>query len=115
MKQIKFRAWNLSEKKWTTFGTCIDSKAFEVGGVFKPFRDVVIQQFTSLEDKNGKEIYEGDVLRWKESAAGIVEFVAPSFRVRIHGYRNLDPFPVDLDFVGLEVIGNIYENPNLLH
>lgn len=76
-----------------------------------------IMQFTGLKDKNGKEIYEGDVLRDSESIV-IVKFVDGEFSVdyRTMGgkWRNYGSlFDYLGDYEG-EVIGNIHDNPDLL-
>ena len=80
--------------------------------------NVILMQFTGLTDKNGKEIYEGDIMRipmtvgyatmvWEEEQAGF-------FAQIIEGEEILS---ARIDYAnerGIEVIGNIYENRELL-
>lgn len=135
-REIKFRAWNteinkmgsaLPLKVWT------DDIATEIGRK-KYLRDkdnIILMQFTGLKDKTGKEIYEGDILRWRvrERLGGfceqldVVEFLRGSFITRQHnGDRNYEN---DIESVFDDgnyeqitkestVIGNIYENPELI-
>ena len=81
-------------------------------------KDLVLMQSTGLKDKNGKEIFEGDILDYKGRKA----------LVRWHGsyasfiYRFVDELqkrktewkPLYLAYMKCEIIGNIYENPELL-
>lgn len=78
--------------------------------------EVELVEFTGLLDKNGEEIYEGDVLlTFAEECRGVVTYAAPAFQIEWHAYRSLDPFFGLLDSEGeYEVIGNVYENPELL-
>jgi uncharacterized phage protein (TIGR01671 family) len=71
--------------------------------------DLVVMQFTGLTDKNGKEIYEGDIVK---------RFTGYVFEVKIREYslgaiNNSKAFGYDLHPLD-EVIGNIYQNPELL-
>lgn len=111
MREIKFRAWNLFEKKMVYFEL---AQAHEVSQ--KSFAVDPVMQYTGLKDKNGREIYEGDLLGiqhkndyeiaavlWGEGEwlAGILALNANLF---MEGKAACD----------LEVVGNIYENPELL-
>ncbi len=114
MREIKFRAWNVVTKKM------IDLKKItplalnmDTDGLFIPFSDgLPLMQFTGLRDKNGKEIYEGDILHQDNYSDWVVEWRNTGF----HIYNVCNPgtyFPlVQSD---REVIGNIYENQELLN
>lgn len=112
MREIKFRAWNKARnvmvdlQKITPFA--LDASIMNMDGVFIPFHsDLVLMQYTGLKDKNGKEIYEGDLVDsgGTNQLPLTIIFYAPSFMMkRSHGQHHFIH-----DFV--EVIGNIYENP----
>ena len=78
-------------------------------------KDIILMQYTGLKDKNGTEIYEGDIVREKNADdEGIVVEVVwqkGAFYGRENGFE--PEYLVD-DFLEGEVIGNIYENPKLL-
>ncbi|MFU0723088.1 YopX family protein [Streptococcus sp. IMAU11622] len=124
----KFRAW-MKSLKWMCDVTNIsfDSKFVDIcqqGDTERytemsvEFDEVKLMQSTGLKDKNGKEIFEGDILDYKGRKA----------LVRWHGsyasfiYRFVDELqnrktewkPLYLAYMKCEIIGNIYENPELL-
>lgn len=121
MREIKFRVW-LKEKKIMgevlgidilhkeIFFSNEDVDCYE----YKDFKNIELMQYTGLEDKNNKEIYEGD----------IITFYNRKYKVTFNteGARfvlRYDEFELDIIFINhnnkrMEVIGNIYENPELL-
>jgi uncharacterized phage protein (TIGR01671 family) len=146
MRELKFRTWfedtNEVTKPWTIcdvsegkdpnfgfirkepFGAGTGGTA--VGGIYlSQVRNHRIMQYTGLKDKNGKEIYEGDILscfsswitcnksnriRRQELQAGIVTFKFGHFRIEDEkGYCIKD---ID-DEEDLQIIGNIYQTPEI--
>jgi uncharacterized phage protein (TIGR01671 family) len=120
MKEIKFRAWNTQEKKmlfrrlfemnWYETPTN-DEKGCHTWGAISggQSRFLEVMQYTGLKDKNGKEIYEGDVVNFEGITNYEIKFIRGGFAVDFKdGHRYLG------QFANPEIIGNIYENPELL-
>ena len=122
-REIKFRAW---DKKRKCYAKAIQTtnqgwkgyrdKTYITNGIMCFSKWVlsrfIIEQYTGAEDKNGKEIYEGDIVsvhnknHKNEYDIGVVEFGKAAFRC---------PFLLGKYQSGqVEVIGNIHENPELL-
>lgn len=78
--------------------------------------DCELMQFTGLNDKNGKEIYEGDILREDRGSIGKVIFINGAFKCQMtHSkYAPWQIYHKKHKFY-FEIIGNIYENPELLN
>ena len=124
-REIKFRAW---DKKFNTmFPTeCIEFYGWGQINIIdeegdSEERDVVLMQYTGLKDKNGKEIYEGDVVRFKYTPSSltkaIIEYDEESiaFKLEVKESEEWCKHSCYLEpRCQIEVIGNIYENPNLV-
>lgn len=141
-REIKFRIWDKYNHEYWHYlrpEIVFDSDGaakieFYIGGAgkFHDYRDgdFVIQQFTGLKDKNEKEIYEGDILRiklpdtsyWQDEPRQIwnaeVKYEEDRggyiLQFREHGRRQ--PY-IDLNYdsaCDAEILGNIFENPDLL-
>ena len=80
--------------------------------VFNVLPIVYVRQFTGLKDKNGKEIYEGDIVK-SVYGNGYIVFEYIGFAIKSIGSESID-FEFPSFYLNCEIIGNIYENPELL-
>lgn len=142
-RTIKFRAWNsekklmgyfdltdfVAEEKYGDYhaeAMCSDAKgSFVFSITSSDTKYAIVMQFTGLTDKNGKEIYEGDIVHLVVGNRGGSEFVGDIYwngdeaRWTLRhpkGYHG--HFGVTRDIIEVlekwEIIGNIHENPELL-
>jgi uncharacterized phage protein (TIGR01671 family) len=135
-RPIKFRAWNHRYKKMFDV-THLDMSSSEVMTGYVDFegnegdvwdaifdgKDYTLMQYTGLKDKNGKEIYEGDIVRYKERMDDHGEVQTLEAKVFyseeygsffMGGLVGWNTFHDNSLYDVPEIIGNIYENPELL-
>lgn len=120
-REIKFRAWH--GKQMTTSGimfNCSTSCLVTPDGAI-----MKLMQYTGVKDRNGKEIYEGDIVRFESENCdgkilefGEVVYVAPEFKFKMlkQGIMNKGAkMSIWAEYQKeYAVVGNIYENPELL-
>ena len=139
---IKFRVWNIEDKCWdnpSILEVWNDKgklepfqyiKSGKLDPIYTPIENYIIQQFTGLLDKNNKEIYEGDILELKNEESYLDSYKHSKFIVKWNGYylaffENIqlniksymgdDPYRFIKCFSKYsQIIGNIFENPDLL-
>ena len=128
----KFRAWDVHEKKMFTNDQLIiwngnvyanDNSELNVNNLKGwSIDEKYLMQSTGLKDKNGKEIFEGDIVKYKAGCNTFTEEVAYDKNFAGFGVRDANANIIftfgelaeDIDLHSLEVIGSIYENPELL-
>ena len=107
-REIKFRVWDSVYLNWK------NPEDYTYTELFLDDK-YIVQQYTGMVDKDGKEIYEGDIIFGKvyygsENGIGIVVYFTGSFIV---DWRNQIDDPLD-EIPNIKVIGNIFENSELL-
>lgn len=133
MREIKFRAWDKNDKRIFIDPQMIDFYNKKIGYMqyqteympdtsysipvgFEEFEYSELMEWTGLYDKNGEDIYEGDIIfeSFGEKYYKVI-FENGSFKAEFKG--DFEEYSFDLiDVVaqGCEVVGNIYENPELM-
>ena len=137
MREIKFRAWDKENKRFLEDYELSECNLDRDGSIYrpdnsKPFNkydgEPIFLQYTGLKDKNGKEIYEGDIVTKncypyidedKQNYVAIVEWCFAGFHT-VYKCVNKDKRGISeginqpLEDVDFEIIGNLFENPELI-
>jgi uncharacterized phage protein (TIGR01671 family) len=122
MREMKFRAWSKKEKKFLTVGfsiigevTVFDMlKAHQLE--IEDLNDIEVQQWTGLKDKNGRDIYEGDVVMRNDYIGQIVfndgsfKWVGRQVNEKLHHLA----YPITTSWYEYTVVNSIFENPEML-
>jgi uncharacterized phage protein (TIGR01671 family) len=118
MRDIKFRAWNYKRNRMETrFTPCCGESPInsELYYITSGQTDLELMQYTGMEDSKGTEIYEGDIVESPNSVF-TVEWTKEGYwnAVKVSGVHLCSTQTVYGKGCLYEVIGNIYENPELL-
>ena len=114
-RETKFRMWSIKDRFMDDTPVVYKGAPCTIDTegkvVWMPQEDTILMQFTGLLDKNGKEIYEGDIVR-----QGVVEFKFGKWLIvnKQDDLKTKILYDTIHDTNEQEIIGNIYENPNLL-
>lgn len=114
MRKIQFRVWDVQRRKFISdylfdkwgFVMCSTYPRFYYDAAHETTCNVM--QFIGITDKNGLEIYEGDILK-NGTWVGMIVYEAPEFKF------NDGSTSFSVSFWEFEVIGNIYEHPEMLN
>lgn len=125
MREIKFRAWNGNEMFYPetennsdTFWSGFNSGKVEIRDYTTEIADnlCIPLQYTGLKDKNGKEVYDGDIVEFRcdgciQSEVGKIKRSVIVFE---NGSFDIKDWSIN-ETKWIEIVGNIYENPELLN
>ena len=131
MRELKFRAWSLEYKCYVdVWEITFDDEglpgvlSFEYNGLLhkEPAHDFALEQYTGLKDKNGLDIYEGDIVKARWFRAKNARFNTRGEVKFNDGWFYIHDDPDGQDRLGvpihncydMEIIGNIHEDPELL-
>ena len=129
MRDIKFRCWDTENKEMLEVQELDYEDSYNGQSMIRTTmysdyfdtEDMILMQYVGLKDKNGKEIYEGDIVKFRfkddreefPDLIGYIEYQTTFTAFRI--MSNQGSFKIDITEIKfIKVIGNIYKNPELL-
>ena len=114
MRNFKFRVWDILNRRMLKWGDIFNLQAWEIFPGTPEQRAFKVMQYTGLKDINGVEVYEGDILQDKGAYICVVRYKDFQY---VCEYKNfIEPlYDMIINWnVPVKVIGNIFENPELL-
>jgi uncharacterized phage protein (TIGR01671 family) len=137
MREIKFRGKRIDNGEWVygyyykgvleanpiCVGDCRIHNVIILDGTYYHVKPETVGQYTELKDIKGKEIYEGDIVKYRcdgygwnfiNCVIGYVKDEASFYAIHTDEYGNSRSYSLLNSHVAFKVIGNISDNPNLL-
>ncbi len=129
MRQIKFRAWDKKNNKMLDWEKEKIDGSMSIGRLFLYPNDYELMQFTNSKDKDGKEMYEGNIVKGVyiySNDSGLIAETGIFIAVKtLCGYdirkktlvwedKEINNHIIDREYNEPKIIGNIYENPELI-
>lgn len=135
MRELKFRVWDKLEERFTTCDEGYQGHyVLSLKGEFHNLqngsggKEYIVQQYTGMKDRNGKEVYEGDIVKWgmshdQETAFPRLRVVEFNEKQLIYKVVEVGEYPASVDYLyeaiqpstrWCEVVGNTFENSELL-
>lgn len=117
MRDLKFRVWSKTLKRFVPIWSTIETRRDDV---LRPINyDFIIEQYTGIKDKNSVDVYEGDYIKAKSTIYKIEWFNTAFWAIPEIGYGSSQPISSLYEYEDgmaykVKVIGNIHENPDLL-
>ncbi len=114
INRFKFRIWKTETKEWVDLGSRpILYKESFISDCYLESNYFIVQQTTSLFDKNGKEIYEGDIVQWSHGFDDGERIFVSEVKYPQYCVEQDDEY-IYTPYEERTIIGNICENPELL-
>lgn len=116
MTEFKFRSWDTEDKRMCSNENTLFNM-YQACLCHEDYSYLFFMQFTGMQDKYGKDIYDGDIVLFTDIPTGILsgqyEVVNDAGFIGIHAKMSLNLCDIE-PHKNIEVIGNIYENPELI-
>ena len=118
MREIKFRAWDKKRSKWfDDFNITDEGNLFTFQGREPSTWDqdsIILIQYTGLKDRNGKEIYEGDIIKYHAGGIGEIFWDEETASFKVEWHKTGEFTNMEAIMKVSEIIGNRFENSELL-